>query len=181
MLPRETPAGLASHEPPRAGRLFVRAHFTTDSLMPTPSFLLVADRGGLKAYSVEPTPQHGPMPRLVAHHAIDDAHGRFADKFTDQAGGFPVTGGQANAIAERQGLRMENDQRIFRQLAGHITALLREHQPTRWGFAAPAEISGAILAGVPAELHERLTRNVPRDLIKTEPSALLTHFDLPDR
>ena len=72
------------------------------------------------------------------------------------------------------------ESRIFRQLSGHITNLLRQHQPASWAFAAPSEINSAILGGVAPELQASLTRNIPRDLVNLPPSDLLRHFDLPN-
>jgi hypothetical protein len=147
--------------------------------MPKPSFLIIADRGGLKAFAVEQTPNRGPALRLVNSLELVDAHGKFRDKFTDQAGSFPNGGsdGQGNSIAERQELQAEMETRIFRQLASRITTLLREHQPSAWGFAAPSEINGAIIDGLDRDLHERLRWNLKRDLINTDPSELLSRFE----
>ncbi|MFL6529944.1 MAG: hypothetical protein ACJ8KX_05700, partial [Chthoniobacterales bacterium] len=89
----------------------------------TPATLVVvADRGSVKAYKVNETPNRGSSLELVRAFVLTDAHGRYQDKLTDQAGRFPVGdgGGQAgsgrhqNAIAERQGLETENDRRIFK-------------------------------------------------------------------
>ena len=118
------------------------------------------------------------MPRLLEAFQIADAHGRYQDKLTDQAGSFPAggTGGQGNGVAERMSMESESDTRIFRLLAGQIKGLLNQHRPARWSFAAPSEINGAILDNLSPELRSHLERNVPRDLVKTAPSALLTHF-----
>jgi hypothetical protein len=142
-----------------------------------PSLLIVADRGCLKVFHVEETPSFGRMARLGETLTIDAAHGRYRDKFTDQAGAFPTggTAGQGNSIGERMPLETEQDVRIFRILAGHITELLRDHQGT-WGFAAPSEINRAILDGLNPELRDRLTMNLASDLIHVEPSRLLRHF-----
>ncbi len=132
----------------------------------------------MKAYEVEATPTRGPMPRLVETFQLADAHGRYQDKFTDQAGAFPKGGsaGKANSIAERQGIEAETEARLFRQLGEHIVSLLRAHNPARWSFAAPSEINGAILSSLPPEWNERLDFNAKRDLINTLPAELLAHF-----
>lgn len=145
----------------------------------TSSLLIVTDRGSFKAYALEATPARGVMPRLLETFQIADAHGRFQDKVTDQAGAFPNggTGGQGNSIAERMTIDAENQTRIFRVIAGEITSLLNQHRPEHWSFAAPAEINGAILDNVAPELREHLERNLPRDLVKIEPAELLAHFD----
>lgn len=147
--------------------------------MSRPSFLIIADRGGLKAFAVEQTPNRGRTLRLVNSLQLIDAHGRFRDKFTDQAGSFPngASDGQGSSIAERQELAAEMETRIFRQLASRMTTLLREHQPAAWGFAAPSEINGAIIDGLDRDLHDRLCWNLKRDLINTDPSELWSRFE----
>ena len=68
------------------------------------SLIIVVDRGGLKAYRVNETPTRGVSLQLVEAFDITDAHGRYDEKLTDQAGRFPVSDGNgrhANAIAER--------------------------------------------------------------------------------
>jgi hypothetical protein len=142
-----------------------------------PSLLIVADRGCLKVFHVEETPSFGRMARLRETRHIDAAHGRYRDKFTDQAGAFPTggTAGQGNSIGERMSLETEEDVRIFRTLAGHITELLQDHHE-RWGFAAPSEINGAILDELEPDLRNRLTLNLGSDLIHVEPSRLLRYF-----
>jgi len=145
----------------------------------TSSLIIVTDRGSLKAYAVESTGYRSAMPRLLESFQIADAHGRYQDKLTDQAGAFPNggTGGQGNSIAERMSMDAENQTRIFRLLAGQITSLLNQHRPEHWSFAAPSEINGAILDHLSPELRSHIERNVPRDLVKTQPSELLSHFE----
>ena len=74
------------------------------------SLIIVTDRGSLKAYKVTETPNRGPHLQLVQAFDTTDAHGRYQDKLTDQAGSFPsgAAPGQMNSIAERTGIDTEN-------------------------------------------------------------------------
>lgn len=119
------------------------------------------------------------MPRLVETFQVADAHGRYQDKLTDQAGAFPNsgTGGQGNSIAEKMSFEAENEARIFRVIAGQISSLLNQRRPEHWSFAAPSEINGAILDNLAPGLRAHLERNVARDLVKIDPAQLLAHFD----
>ena len=141
-------------------------------------FIVVADRGIVKAYEVKKTPTHGAMPRLVLETNLKEAHERYRDKVTDQAGGFPAAGpgGNANAIAERQRMKAEEDARLFKSVAEQISEILRQYQPLRWSFAAPAEINPAILQRIPLDLRKILDSNVKRDLVKIPTDSLLHHF-----
>jgi hypothetical protein len=145
----------------------------------TSSLLIVTDRGSFKAFALERTPTRGLMPRLLETFQIADAHGRYQDKVTDQAGAFPSggTAGQGNSIAERMTFEAENETRIFRVIAAEITSLVNQRRPEQWSFAAPSEINGAILDHLKPEIRTRLEQNVPRDLVKVEPADLLAHFE----
>lgn len=150
--------------------------------MKTPPFIILADRGQLKAFKIERTPERGGSMRLISAIKIEEPRQRYAEKFTDQAGAFPNggTNGQGNSIAERMPLEAEGEMRTFRTLAGGITDLLTEHRPERWAFAAPSEINGAILDGLAPELKASLTVNLPRDLVNTDAAELLGHFERAD-
>ena len=108
-------------------------------IMTPTSLIIVADRGGVKAYRVNETPTRGASLQLVQAFDITDAHGRYDDKLTDRAG-FPVSDGNgrhANSIAERTALETENDRRICKQLAEHIAEVVKREAAEGWSFAAP--------------------------------------------
>jgi hypothetical protein len=142
-------------------------------------FIVVVDRGIVKAYEVRQTPTHGAMPRLVLETNFKEAHERYRDKVTDQAGAFPAAGsrGHGNAIAERTGMQAEEDARLFRSIAEQVEEIIRQYQPTTWSFAAPAEINSAILQRIPSDLHKILNQNVRHDLVKIPTDSLLQHFE----
>jgi len=144
------------------------------------SLIVVTDRGSLKAYKVSETPNRGAGLKLVQAFDTTDARGRYQDKVTDQAGGFPSGatggGGQQNSIAERQGIETENDRRIFRQLADSITEVVHREGNDGWSFAAPASIHSAIVDLLPAEVRARIVEHVKSDLVKIELANLPSHF-----
>ena len=84
-----------------------RQQLKRKDMAPT-SLIIVTDRGSLKAYKVDETPNRGAGLRLVQAFDTTDAHGRYEDKLTDQAGGFPDgnagSGRNQNSIAERKGI-----------------------------------------------------------------------------
>ena len=152
----------------------------TDSAMTPTSLIIVTDRGSLKAYRVDETPTRGPSLHLVQAFDLTDAHGKLIDKVTDLAGRFPVSDGaggrHANSIAERTQLETETHRRIQKQLADQIIKIVSRNGKEGWSFAAPAEIHGAIIDLLPAAVRNRVVEHVKSDLVKTEPSKLLTHF-----
>ena len=148
------------------------------------SLVIVADRGNLKAYKVDETPTRGASLQLVQAFELTDAHGRYQDKFTDNAGRFPVGdgGGQAgsgrhmNGIAERQALETENDRRLHKQLAEHVEEIIRAQAPEGWSFAAPASINSTVVDLLTSDIRDRIVENVKSDLVNIEPAKLPTHF-----
>ncbi len=143
------------------------------------SLIVVADRGGIKAYKVNETPTRGASLQLVQAFDITDAHGRLGDKLTDQAGRFPVSDGNgrhANAIAERTALETETDRRICKQLAEHIAEVVKREAAQGWSFAAPASIHASVTELLPASIQTRVVEHVKSDLVKIEPAKLHSHF-----
>jgi hypothetical protein len=148
------------------------------------SFIIVADRGNLKAYRVEKVP-NGRPPRLQLVQALTltDAHMKISDINTDLAGRFPAgsTPGQSqgrhqNAIAE-QHLDIEIDRRIVKQLAEHIGSILKHEQPGSWSFAAPSTINRAVLNELDPAFARQLGVNLQSDLVNIDPADLLERFD----
>src|SRR5438045_5065455 len=145
------------------------------------SFVIVADRGSLKAYRVDETPTRGPSLHLVQAFDLTDAHGKLIDKVTDVAGRFPVTESAgahrgAASIAERTQLENETDRRIHKRLADEITKIVSENGTEGWSFAAPSEIHSAIVDLLPGRIRNRIVEHVKSDLVKVEPTKLPNHF-----
>ncbi|MGZ4967442.1 MAG: host attachment protein [Chthoniobacterales bacterium] len=143
------------------------------------SLIVIADRGSLKAYKVNATPTRGPSLQLVQAFDVTDAHGRYQDKVSDFAGGFPVgdgAGRHANSVAEKMGVETEIERRIFKQLADNIAQLVQKQGKEGWSFAAPAAIHSAIVALLPGDVRNRIVEHVKADLVKLELAALPGHF-----
>src|SRR5215207_5591825 len=106
------------------------------------SFIIVADRGNLKAFRVEKVPNgRAPRLQLVEALTLTDAHMKISEINTDMSGRFPVTsmaaqsqGRHQNSISDPH-LDLEIDKRIVKQLAEHISSILRHEQPGSWSFA----------------------------------------------
>lgn len=148
-------------------------------MIPT-SLVLVADRGSLKAYKVNPTPTRGPSLQLTQAFDITDAHGRYDEKLTDEAGRFPVSDGavsrHANSIAERTALETETNRRICKQLAEQIEEVVRRDGRDGWSFAAPASIHTAVVDLLAPEIRDGIVEHLKSDLVKIEPAKLPKYF-----
>jgi Protein required for attachment to host cells len=133
----------------------------------------------MKAYEMEWVPTHGWVPRLLEEIAFSETHGRYRDRYTDQAGAFPATGtlGYATALAERHGMETEEEAKLFRHIGEQISYFLGKRRPECWSFAAASEINLGVLKHVAPEWRERLTRNIKSDLAKIPVGSLLQHFE----
>ena len=122
---------------------------------------------------------HPPSLRLVDIYRVEEAHQKYDERFTDQAGAFPNKGsaGNGNSMAERLPLEKETDSRIFRRLANKLTHFLSEHDSSDWAFAAPAEINGSILENLNIRLRRSLRQNILRDLTNVPVAELWEHFE----
>lgn len=149
--------------------------------MTSSSLVVLADRGGLKAYKVNDTPTRGPSLQLVQAFNTTDAHGKLVDKVTDMAGRFAqaegagMQRGQAS-IAERTQLDAEFDRRIYKQLADEIARLVKSDGVEGWSFAAPAEMHAHIVDLLPNESRDRIVEHVKSNLVRTEAAQLRQHF-----
>jgi Protein required for attachment to host cells len=142
------------------------------------SFIIVTDRGSLKAYKVNETPTRGPSLQLVQAFDITDAHGKLFDKVTDLAGRYSTPDGSgmhASSIAESK-LETETDRRIYRQLADQIVKLVKNDGVEGWSFAAAPDIHKAIVDLLPGDVRDRIVEHVKSDLVKIEPAKLTNHF-----
>ena len=143
------------------------------------SLVIVTDRGSLKAYRVNETPNRGPSLDLVQAFNTTDAHGRLLDKVTDQAGRFSVGDGaglQHRASIAETKLENETDRRIYKQLADQIAKVVKSDGVEGWSFAAPAEFHSTIVDLLPADVRNRIVEHVKSDLVKVEPAKLTAHF-----
>lgn len=147
------------------------------------SFLIIADRGNLKAFRLEKVLENRP-PRLqlVQALALTDAHTKISDRNTDMAGRYAgqtpssqMQGKHQSTIAEKQ-LEMEIDRRIVKQLAGHISDILRAEHPDSWCFAAPSSLNGAVLNALDGNFRQQVAENITADLVNADPTTLLGHF-----
>ena len=146
--------------------------------MPTNTLLIVADRGGLKAFRVEERPNGKPGLHQIDSDYEQDAHGRFSDKVTDRAGRFKGSGlGQSQGgSADHSKTDLENDRRAVKHIAERINELVEKEKPADWRLAIPAQIDKLLIDHLKPEVCKHLTETVHADLLRAEASDILGHF-----
>ena len=146
-----------------------------------PSLLIVSDRGGLRAYKVEPNPDRGPGLHLLDSFESQDGHGHLKDKVTDRAGRFQgaQTAGRHIGGADEHGtIDIENDRRACKQVAGRINELVKREKPESWLLAVPAQIQQMMFEHLDSGVVKHLGQTVKADLVKVEPAKLANHFSV---
>lgn len=131
--------------------------------MTSTSLIIVADRGGLKAYRVAETLTHGPRLKLVQAFDIPNVNDLSKTHHT-------------TAVTDWPGLESEENRRICAQLAKEITKIVQRDLGKGWSFAAPESIYAKIVDLLPVEIRERIVERLKSDLLKTPVAALASHF-----
>lgn len=137
--------------------------------MTTSSLIILADRGGLKAYTVTETPTRGPRLRLIEHFRITGMERKLP---------FNVESSQRHVlfISDWTGLEAETNCRVCKKLAERIAKIVRTKGEGGWSFAAALPIQNAIVDLLPVAIRERIVEHVPSDLMKIAPAKLPSHF-----
>ena len=128
--------------------------------MTTSSLIILADRGGLKAYSVTETTTRGPSLRLVDEFQITGAERELP---------FNVESSQRHVLlmSDWMGLEAETDCRVCQQLAERIAKVVKTERVKGWSFAAEPAIHKVVVDLLPVAIRERIVEHVPSDLMKT--------------
>ncbi len=144
------------------------------------ALIIVADLGNLRAYrqTVDAYTQSKSLD-LLEDVANPDAHLRFGETVTDQAGRFPSGGPTASggmSHGENHQTESENQKRRIRFIADQINRIVGRESALPWNFAAPQQSNRAILGQVRSDLRERLRKNLPVDLTKAAQKELMERF-----
>ena len=133
------------------------------------SLIIVADRGGLKAYSVTETPTRGPSLRLVDDFQITGLERELP---------FNVESSQHHVFLTKDwpALETETNCRICQWLAERIAKVVKAKRVEGWSFAAEPAIHKMVVDLLPVAIRERIVEHVPSDLMKIAPAKLPSHF-----
>jgi len=136
------------------------------------NLLIVADRGGLKAFKTSKEPDEKGI-ELLEEFLVEDDRGLYKDKVTDQAGNFRHWG----ATGEKATIDLENEHRALRKVTHDLIMVLKKYQPASWSFAAPTEINNASLDALDDDMKKHLRHNLKKDLMNIPPRDLMSHFE----
>lgn len=131
--------------------------------MTASSLIIVADRGSLRAYSVQETPTRGAHLELVQAFEVTDVLNAPSARHGTPMSDWPQ-------------LEAEMDRRVCKELAAEIAKTVERNAGESWSFAAPESIHAKIVEQLPAEIRECIVEHVKSDLVKLPAAVLLSHF-----
>lgn len=112
----------------------------------------------------------------IVSYRIDDAHAKFGDRLTDQAGRFP--GGGAGNMGQGQDHNGQSEvkRRLLRAMGDRVNQLLKSEPCDIWYLAASKEINHRIVELLDRDVRQRLRKNLAADLTKLPMTEVLGHF-----
>jgi len=142
--------------------------------------IVLMDMGCLYGYKLV-RDELGGGDRLEAIHRHDnvDAHLRYGEKVTDQAGRFASgQGGRGGSMSqgEDHNGRAETEKRLINLQLEQLKSLLESSRYDSWYLAAPGSMNNRIIEGLPSNHRNRLHKNLTADLTKLPPQQVLERF-----
>jgi hypothetical protein len=140
--------------------------------------VVVADLGHFNAYMLSKTPQGTGKLDLIESFDSVEAHGKYSEKVTDQAGKFGSASGKswAKGYGEAHNIDIENERRTVKNIAKTINKIIREEKCDGWHLAAEKAINGQIVDCLDAEVKAKLEKNIAADFTKVEKSEIINRF-----
>jgi len=143
------------------------------------SLIIVADLGRMKAYRItrdELQPNSPPSFEDLADIDLENQHSKVSDRFTYQAGRFKSGTGSASA-----GERLSEEERAEGQQLEAMAETISDVAAATEGkiyFAAPQTVLRQLVGALKAEVRQRITRELPLNLVKAPKLDLLKRFEL---
>lgn len=165
-----------------------------------PQFIVVTDRGALRAGWIEPPRQpqlpgsslkrpagllHAPSIRWVEDLAFVHPRQHLIEQISDMAGAYSAaesSGGQPRRTPSSYSeihWRIAADRQAIEDLAHATAAVLFRERPELWSLSAPADIHRALVSALPPLCREKLTRVLPSNLARCTIENIVKHFTQP--
>ena len=133
------------------------------------SLIVLADRGGVKAYRAIDVPARAPGLQLIDEFEITGAEREMPARSESSAQ-------HVRLPSDWPSLEAETARRVGRRLADWIAQILPRERAEGWALAAEPSIHRELVDLLPVEMRERIVEHVPSDLMKIPPATLRSHF-----
>ncbi|HMK59604.1 MAG TPA: host attachment protein [Dissulfurispiraceae bacterium] len=141
--------------------------------------VVVADLGHFNAYKFSKTPMGTGKLDLIEQFDSLEAHGKYSEKFSDQAGNFGESVGKssfAKGSGEAHNIQIENEKRLIRNIARTINRIIAEEKCDGWHLAAEKAINGQIVESLDQVVKSKLEKNIAANLTKADKSEIIGRF-----
>jgi hypothetical protein len=141
--------------------------------------LFVIDLGHFIAYRLSKTPQGTGRLDMIESFDSVEAHNRYSDKVTDQAGKFGESVGKNSSVkssGESHNIDLENEKRLLKTISKAITRIVKEEKCDGWHMAAEKAINRQIVECLDPDIKEKLEKNIAADLTKADKADIVARF-----
>ena len=141
--------------------------------------VVVTDLGHFNAYMLSKTPMGTGKLDLIEQFDSLDAHGKYSDKFSDQAGNFGESVGKssfAKGSGEAHNIDIENEKRLVKTIAKTINRIVTEERCDSWHLAAEKSINSQIVEYLDQAVKSKLEKNISANLTKADKSEIISRF-----
>jgi hypothetical protein len=141
--------------------------------------LFVIDLGHFFAYRLSKTPQGTGRLDMLESFESGEAHNKYSNKVTDQAGKFGESVGKNSSIqgtGESHNIDLENEKRLLKTISKAITRILKEEKNDGWFMAAEKAINKQIVDCLDQDVKSKLEKNIAADLTKADKADIVARF-----
>ncbi|HMK56258.1 MAG TPA: host attachment protein [Dissulfurispiraceae bacterium] len=141
--------------------------------------VVVADLGHFNAYKFSKTPMGTGRLDLIEQFDSLEAHGKYSEKFSDQAGNFGESVGKnsfAKGSGEAHNIDIENEKRLVKTIAKTINRIVNEEKCDGWHLAAEKSINSQIVEYLEQAVKSKLEKNIAANLTKADKSEIVSRF-----
>ena len=145
------------------------------------SLIIVADLGRMKAYRITQDELHpGSPPSFedLADIDLENQHSKVSDRFTYQAGRFKSGTGTGSASAGERHSEEENAEGQQLEAMAETISDVAAATEGKIYFAAPQTVLRQLVEALNAGVRQRITRELPLNLVKAAKLDLLKRFEL---
>lgn len=144
------------------------------------TLIIVVDLGHFKAYRVSKKILESPRIDNLKSYDNIEAHTRFGEKFSDDAGSFGLIGGKkgVKGYGEPHNTKLEAKKKLVKNITNDINTLIMKNKCDEWCLAAGKSINKQILDNLDKSVSAKLKMNIKSDLTKKHKTELLSCFKI---
>ena len=142
--------------------------------------IVVVDLGHFKVYRVTKKILESPRIEHLKSYDNIEAHTRFGEKLSDDAGRFGLIGGKkgVKGYGEPHNIKLESKKKLIKNISDDINKLINTKKCDKWYLAAGKSINKQVIENLDPSVREKLDKNILSDLTKKHKTDLLSFFKI---